>query len=143
MKRLIAWGLWFYPRQWRRRYGCEFLALIEDSRPRAADLWDVIKGAMLMQLISGSLPRIVAGFTAAGLLAAGTWTLLQPHRYISTSTIKINADELPLERMKRLQRAEQVALGRVSLAKIIQREDLYRDERRNQPLEDIIADMRR
>src|SRR5690242_3287778 len=119
MKRLIAWGIWLYPHRWRQRYAREFVALIEDSRPRANDLWDVIKGAMLMQLTVGSVPKIIAGFTLAGLVAAGAWTLSQPHRYVSTSVLKLNADEAPLQRMQRLQRAQQEALSRSSLAYII------------------------
>ena len=142
MKRLIAWGIWLYPHRWRQRYAREFVALIEDSRPRANDLWDVIKGAMLMQLTVGSVPKIIAGFTLAGLVAAGAWTLSQPHRYVSTSVLKLNADEAPLQRMQRLQRAQQEALSRTSLAYIIQRDDLYRDARREEPLENIIQDMR-
>jgi hypothetical protein len=142
MKRLMAWGLWLYPHRWRHRYGREFLALIDDSRPRAADFWDVLKGAMLMQLTSGSMPKIIAGFTVAGLIAAGTWILFQPHRYISTSVLRLSADETPMERIHRLQRAQQFALSRTSLAQIIQRENLYPDARREQPIEHIIQSMR-
>ena len=35
MRRLVEWGVRLYPAHWRARYGDEFLALIEDARPRS------------------------------------------------------------------------------------------------------------
>ena len=49
----MKWGIraaaWLYPKRWRERYGDEFAALIEDSRPDFRSFVDVLKGAVKMQ----------------------------------------------------------------------------------------------
>lgn len=39
--------LWAYPRAWRKRYGDEFLALLEQQPPRVRDVFDILVGALL------------------------------------------------------------------------------------------------
>jgi hypothetical protein len=33
MRRLIGVAAYFYPAEWRRRYGAEFQCLLEDAKP--------------------------------------------------------------------------------------------------------------
>jgi hypothetical protein len=42
----MRWLLWLYPRRWRRRYGDEFLALVEERGFSAALVLDVLRGAL-------------------------------------------------------------------------------------------------
>jgi hypothetical protein len=143
MKRLIAWGVWLYPPQWRARYGEEFRTLVEDSRPSPGDLLDVIRGAILMQMTSVTVPKIVVGFALAGLLGAGVWAWMSPNVYESKTTLRLHTDEPRPAVLHRLETAQQAALSRNSLSGIIQRENLYPDERKQLPLEDVITEMQR
>ena len=65
MKRL----LWLYPRAWRRRYGEEMEALLEETRPTAAAVMDLLRGALDAQLHRGR-PRCLQGPSAVGAVAA-------------------------------------------------------------------------
>jgi uncharacterized protein (TIGR03435 family) len=142
MKKWIGWSVWLYPPEWRARYAEEFLALVEDSPPSPGDLWDAIRGAMLMQMTSGSVPKLVAGFALAGLLAAGVLAWRLPDRYVSVSVLKVNGEESRMDRQHRWQKAFQTALSRNSLARIMVEEGLYPEARRQKPMEDVIQDMR-
>ena len=46
MRYLIRCAAWLYPPRWRRRYGVEFDALLEDVRPGWRELLNVLKGAL-------------------------------------------------------------------------------------------------
>ena len=142
LKSLIVWAVQLYPPRWRDRYRDELLALIEDAPPRAGDVWDVLQGAMLMQMTTVTVPKIVAGFALAGVIASGVWTWMQPNQYVSTSILRVRAEESPLAREQRLQRAEQEALSRNSLAAILVHYDLYKEARGREPMEHVIRDMR-
>jgi hypothetical protein len=141
MKRLMRVCLWFYPPRWRARYGEEFLALIEDARPRGGDVWDVMQGAMAMQLKTGGFVKLVLGFALAGALVAGVWSAMLPKLYVSMAALRMR-ESTPYELQQRLQQAQQVALSRKSLSEIIQRENLYAEERKSQSLEDLVQRMR-
>jgi hypothetical protein len=42
----VRWLLLLYPRRWRRRYGDEFLALIQDRGVSSSVIFDVLRGAL-------------------------------------------------------------------------------------------------
>jgi len=42
----VRWLLWLYPRPWRRRYGQEYLALVEELGPTPRVVADVVVGAI-------------------------------------------------------------------------------------------------
>ena len=42
----MRWLLWLYPRGWRRRYGDEFAALLEQEQPSPSLVLDVVLGAL-------------------------------------------------------------------------------------------------
>jgi hypothetical protein len=42
----MKWLVWLYPPRWRRRYGDEFLALIEERGQSISASLDVIRGAL-------------------------------------------------------------------------------------------------
>ena len=76
MKTLVRWAARLYPAAWRARYAVELEALLEDVGPGGRDLWDILRGALLMhmQMTGLSFWKILAGGALAGVLAAGIWS---------------------------------------------------------------------
>jgi uncharacterized protein involved in exopolysaccharide biosynthesis len=152
MKTLVRWAARLYPAAWRERYGVEMGALLEDVGPGAGDLWDIVRGAVSMQMTSLSFWKILAGFAVAGVLGAGIWSATLTDRYVSSAVLRISlapqaaAGGTDVERkmavMRHLQEMEQVTLSRTSLSSIIQKAGIYANERKTLPLEDIVERMR-
>jgi hypothetical protein len=145
MKRLIWLATRLYPSAWRERYGLEFEALLEDANSGGGDLWDVLRGALLMRITRINFVTITAAFALAGVLAAGVWSLLSPVRFVSTTVMRASGARVPAEpeaALRLLFQAEQQALSRGSLSNLIQKVGLYPAERAKLPLEDIIQRMR-
>src|ERR1017187_3405692 len=136
MKRLVRWAVRLYPAAWRARYGVEMEALLEDVGPGGGDLWDIVRGALFMQMTSLNFWKILAGCALAGVLAAGIWSVALPERYVSRALMRI--DTAPREEQVQWMRLQQAALSRSSLASIIIGQNLYEKERKKLPLEDII-----
>jgi uncharacterized protein involved in exopolysaccharide biosynthesis len=152
MKTLVRWAARLYPAAWRARYGAEMAALLEDVGPGGSDLWDIVRGALSMQMMSLSFWKILAGCAGAGVLAAGIWSATLPERYVSTAVMRISlapqaaTGDTDVERrmaaFRHLQEMEQATLSRSSLSSIIQQQGLYPSERKTLPLEDIVQEMR-
>ena len=68
MKTLMRWAARLYPAAWRARYGPELEALLEDVGPGGGDLWDIVRGALFMQMTGLRFWKILAVGTAAGIL---------------------------------------------------------------------------
>jgi uncharacterized protein involved in exopolysaccharide biosynthesis len=144
MRSLARWAARLYPAAWRARYGVEMEALLEDVGPGWRDLWDIVRGAVFMQITSLSFWKILAGCTLAGVLAAGIWSATIPKRYVSTAVVRIGAGPAATDG-----EAKRAALGRVqavlsrsSLATIIIQQNLYARERQRVPMEDVTQEMR-
>jgi hypothetical protein len=73
MKHLIQWAARLYPRAWRKRYGEEFAALLEDTGPQARDTWDIAKEALSMQIQRTAALAVIG--TMLGGLAGGLISL--------------------------------------------------------------------
>jgi hypothetical protein len=78
MKRLMRLASWLYPSSWRRRYAREFKALLDDVKPGPLQLFDVLKGAIAMQVrIEWSdIMRIgfrIVMWASAGFLISAGW----------------------------------------------------------------------
>lgn len=142
MKRLLRWASHLYPSAWRERYGAEFEALLEDAGPKGSDLWDVLKGALMMQTTRLSLISIMGACTLAGGLIAGVASLSQFSGYTSRGILRAQASGP--SGVSGLQQAAKTAVSYTSLAEILGRADLnlYRDERRTLPTEALVEKMR-
>jgi len=139
MKPLITLAARLYPSPWRKRYSAEFLALLEDVNPGWRELFDVLGGALKMQLTTGATYlKLGAAFALAGVLIATVASFVIPKAYVSTAVLRISD-------VDQLAKAEQNVLTRKSLSQIIQDPalQLYPSERSTQPLEDVIENMRR
>jgi LPS O-antigen subunit length determinant protein (WzzB/FepE family) len=138
MKRLIDLASRLYPVTWRRRYGTEFQALLEDVSPGWRELFDVLGGALKMQLSTGATYlKLGVAFAIAGVLVATVASFVIPKEYTSTAVLR-------LTNAQNLAKVERQVLSRNSLSQLIQDPllDLYPSERRTQPLEDVIEYMR-
>jgi hypothetical protein len=128
MKRTIKLLAWLYPSSWRKRYGAEFEALLEDTKPSFRDSLDIFWGALKMQLTTWTLAKIVVVFSIFGVLVAVGISLVLPKDYVLQSTIIAEAgDASSLLTAKRL--IQQSAFDRQSLASIIEQCDLYPQDR--------------
>jgi uncharacterized protein involved in exopolysaccharide biosynthesis len=130
----------------------EFEALLEDVGPGAGDLWDIVREALYMQLVSLSFLKIVAGCTLATALTAGIWSSMLPNRYVSTAVMRVSLPsnqagagsdiDRKLAALRHLQALQQTILSRSSLSALITGQNLYVKERDKYPLEDIVLGMR-
>jgi len=122
-----------YPAWWRRRYGQELEALLEDSGSR--DAWDLLRGAMQMQMKTWSFWRIVTVCGMAGALLAVVAAFSMPYRYQSTAILKTS----PARSMAYWDTLATEAFAPQSLSAIVRQENLYA----NAPPEDSIDRLRR
>ncbi|HEV2448063.1 MAG TPA: GNVR domain-containing protein [Candidatus Sulfopaludibacter sp.] len=142
MKRWMRCAARLYPASWRARYADEFEALLEDAPLQWADFWDIVRGALTMQLKIGTFAKVAGVCGLAGLAVAAVYAVRTPSIYRSTAVLKMEAIQPDDDLTDRLSNAEQEILSRSSLSKLIMDGKLYDAERRAGPLEDIIQDMR-
>jgi len=135
MKRALQLPIRLYPAWWRRRYGQELEALLEDSGSH--DVWDLFRTAMEMQMKTWSFGRIVRVCGIVGLMVAGTVAFSMLYRYRSTAILKVEPDS------KALDRVTEAAFTPTVLTSIIINFNLYRRERTRMQMEDVIDRMRR
>ena len=125
MKRVLRFLIYLYPAWWRRRYGRELEALLEDSGSRWRDVWDLFRGAMemRMQMSRWSFVRIVIVCGIAGLVLScvGALSMSIPYRYRSTAILKIE----PAFDTDALNRVVHAAFTPQALSEIIRQEHLY------------------
>ncbi len=87
-----------------------------------------------------------------GLVAGGIYAQLQPNRYRATAAIQVTPPQLPaavvrpmvtMSLRERLPMLEQEVLNRARLERIITDFDLYRPQRAESTMEDVVAQMRK
>jgi uncharacterized protein involved in exopolysaccharide biosynthesis len=142
MKSILKVLARLYPAAWRRRYGAEYEALIEDAKPRAGDGFDVAWGATRMWITSRSFARIVLPCALAGTLVAVGISFVRPATYHSRTLITVDSDSrVSIDN----ELAEQVrgALATPFLEEMIQKENLYPKERTRMPMGDVVNLMRK
>lgn len=140
MKRVLRFLIKFYPAWWRRRYGRELEALLEDSGSSWLDVWDLFQGAMQMQMSKLSFGSIMTICGLAGLVVAGALAFSIPNRYESTAIFKIQAGDQPVGW---LNEAAWEVLSPNSLLTIIKDQNLYPSEQTRHPLKYLIDDVMR
>jgi hypothetical protein len=147
MKRALRFLSRLYPSSWRKRYGSEFDALLEDSKPSAHDAFDVFCGALKMQMTTWSFRRVTLASTVAGTLVAVALSLASSAHYLSQAVLTFTpADEsVPADESARrlVDRMERNIYGRNYLASLIHEHNLYWRERLRMPLDDVVENMRR
>ena len=131
----------FYPASWRERYGEEFKALLEDSSASASSVFDLLKGALKMQLNVPAFPKLALLLSIAGLLTGLGISFLVTPRYVSSGVLAFDAGHVSATDLRVL--ANDV-LSRTAMFRIMMdpRLNLYPEERARLPLEDVIERMR-
>lgn len=153
MKRLLKLLARLYPSAWRNRYAAEFEALLDDRAPRLRDTFDVLLGALKMQMIRPSFARITLASCLFGLLAALAISFAVPAEYVSQSLILVGAgmdpaghalgNGAPPDIDTVLPGTINDALASDSLAAIIQKYNLYPHESAGTPPDAAINEMRK
>lgn len=137
---LIAAAL--YPRAWRERYGAEFRALLDDLAPSLRDCFNVLGGALWMRITSEAAWKLAGGMALAGAILAAFLSYRAPARYESTASVEMAPGAQPnaAERASvRLIELSQVVVTRKTLEDLIREFGLYKSERRQLPMEEIVT----
>jgi hypothetical protein len=142
MKRILKWLAQLYPSAWRKRYGAEYEELLDESKPRVRDAFDVIRGATTMHLTSRSFVRIILPCVLIGALAAVAMSFALPKKYVSETLISVYTTD---PRTIGSQLASQLPdlLAEPAMISIIQSENMYPRERVRMPMSDVVDLMRK
>jgi hypothetical protein len=109
MRALIRAAARLYPSRWRKRYAREFDALIEDLEPTWLGLFNVVYGALAMQIKRMGVGA--AACAAIGAVAAGGASLRMPETYASSATLRLpSTDEDFLQHAQQANLAEPLEL---------------------------------
>lgn len=130
-----------YPRAWRMRYGVEFDALLEDLNQDWRTSLDILKGALQLQMRTGSYGKLVLTTALAGALIAFGASFTWPKTYESSAVLAVKPAKGQTMADVVAGLAEQ-AESRNSLTRIIQENGLYPRERSRTPLQDVIEQMK-
>lgn len=142
MGRMTRWAARLYPRWWRERYGEEFAALLEDARPGARGTFDILRGALIMQMSTMSAKRLLLLCAVAGMLIGlGAASMLKP-QYISTAVLTIAESNTNQAAREQLDAASRQALSQDTLVRLIQDMNLYPRERKTMPWAEMLKMMR-
>jgi hypothetical protein len=87
MKWAVRLAIGVYPRWWRRRYGPELEALLEDAPPGWSALFDLVRGACIMRLRNARTIPVAAALVGASLGTA-IW-LRTPAMFASSALIRL------------------------------------------------------
>jgi len=147
MKHWVRLASYFYPASWRRRYAMEFNALLEEVDTNWKDVLDILNGALTMQFTSWNLKSIALAFAVTGAAIAAAFAFSIPSQYRSTSVMQITTagsaqGDGRSDFTKHINKMEQEVLSRTSLERLIIGLGLYKSQRREKPMEDIVQDMR-
>lgn len=141
MKRIMRFLVRLYPSSWRKRYGAELDALLEDATPATRDTFDLLWGALKMQMTPWGFGRVMVACSVAGILLAAAVSFMVPVHYDSQAIFRATpANESTRRGLANL---EQNVLSRESLSSIIQGYNLYSHERARMTLDDVIDEMKR
>lgn len=142
MKRLARFFARLYPAPWRARYGDEFDALLDDSKPGVREAFDISMGAITTQVTNWSFGRITLVGFLAGAACALAFAFSIPNRWESEALLVATADRDPVQFAKYMTRLQDFVLGDSTLLHLIQTNGLYPEQRHRQPAVEIVDNMR-
>ena len=119
MKRVIRFLARLYPAAWRRRYGAEFDALLEDEPSSWRSLVNVLLGAFRMQLTNWNFVKIVIATAVFGALAGTVGSFAIPKVYQSRAVIRMAGSSDPRVLAEEMIAVQQQTLSRASLTRIM------------------------
>jgi hypothetical protein len=141
MRRLIRIIALLYPRAWRERYGEEFAALLAEMNPEWGTVWNVLTGALAIQLRTLSYRRILA-ISAVLACGASVVVLRVPNTYRSSGIFILEGPKTKSANNDVVRDLMRYVESRESLANFIASENLYRRERARMPMNEVVGLMR-
>lgn len=142
MKRAVRVLVWLYPSSWRKRYGAEFEALLEDATPSALDGFDILLGALKMRMTTGVFTKITLAGLAVGIAVATLVFVASPKHYRSEVSFTFTpSNQFTTHVLEALQRKS--VFSKESLTSLIQDRNLYPNERTRIPMDAVIDEMKR
>ena len=118
MKPLLRAAACLYPRAWRDRYAREFDALIDDLTPRWRDLFNIVVGALIMQI--SRLALVPVALAVSGAIGGAAISLAMPPVYASSSLVLVQAPDTAADagaRGQRIRTSIEAALQRTAFDK--------------------------
>lgn len=146
MRRILNCAMRLYPRAWRERYGQEFAALLEQLEPSWKIVFDTAQGALTMQLRKPGLVALTLTFALAGGLLASVVYWSHPAQYRSRAVLTAKLGSGPMTTQREAELLGPLVarvLSRRALAELVTELDLYPELRKQQPLEDVLEEMKR
>ena len=138
MKRLLRWVTYLYPRAWHDRYGAEFQALLDESNPRAGDVWDIAKEALKLHMRNAAV--LAAMCAVLGAIAGSIIWSQRPHYALGAVMAISVSDGDTVAARQAVDRLAQAIITPDFLGQTITRLGLYQSE--GQPPEKLIRRFR-
>jgi len=92
VRRWIRLSARLYPSPWRQRYGAEFDALLEDTRPTLKNAVDVVWGALEMHMNMLTFSKLAVLCGVCGAILAALMAVRMPDKYVSEAIIRVSGD---------------------------------------------------
>jgi hypothetical protein len=147
MKHTMRFLVRLYPSSWRKRYGVEFNALLEDATLSKHDAFDIFLGALKMQMTTWGFARITLACSMAGILVAALVSFAVPVHYVSQTVLTVtHADKSAVvDESARgvMNDMKQYVFSREYLMSAILEHNLYPRERARMPLDDLLDKMKK
>ena len=146
MNRAMRFLARLFPSDWRKRYGVEFDALLEDAAPSARGALDVLCSALRMQMTTWNFRRIALAGLLTGIFASAAISFGLPAHYLSQMVLELTPADgsAPAgESVRLVDDMQQNLYTPKYLASVIDAHNLYWRERVHMPLDDVVAKMRK
>ena len=146
MNRVAGSLIRLYPAAWRKRYGAEFEAMLDEVPQGWFAVFDLFKGAIRMQLSVPSFPKLALMLSTVGLVVGFGVSYMVTQRYVSIAVMSYHGEHSDRRALlEGLQAMEADVLSRTSLSNMIQRPrlKLFPDDMARKPIEDVIEEMRK
>jgi len=141
MKSAVRALVWLYPSSWRKRYGHEFEALLEDAAPSVCDACDIAWGALKMRITKSVFTKIMVAGLGVGVIVATLAFVTAPKHYRSEAFFTAPSDQLAAHIVEALK--GNVFFGREFFSSLILKRNLYPGERSRMPMDAVIEEMKR
>lgn len=141
MKRAVRALVWLYPSSWRKLYGCEFEALLEDATPSLGDAFDIAWGALKMRITRSVFTKILVAGLSVGVIVTALVFVAAPKHYRSEAFFTAKpSGQFTADIVEALE--GNAFFSREFLSSLILKRNLYASERRRMPMDAVNEEMK-